>query len=256
MPSQNHTTVRAAVTVSVVSHRQTDLVAQLLSDLKLHCGESVAKVVVTHNTPDPLISNPPDCPFPIVTVRNAIALGFGANHNQAFEQCDSDWFLVINPDVRVRSNVIAELLQRAKPSTGMLAPQELDESCHLVQNLRGVITPWEVIQRKILKRSPHRPINGGWVKGMFMLIPSQVFRSIQGFDERYFMYCEDFDLCARIITTGRTVDHYSDLKVIHAWQRDSHKSPIIFFHHIKSLCLMWTSKVFWNYYKFYHLKNL
>jgi N-acetylglucosaminyl-diphospho-decaprenol L-rhamnosyltransferase len=237
----------ARVTVSVVSHRQAHLVALLLEDLNCLHTSAIDKVIVTCNLPEVLPFTSGQFNFPVEIALNPVPRGFGANHNAAFTRCQSDWFLVINPDVRIESDVIAGLLQRATTTTGLLAPQEISDSGESVENLRGLITPVELIKRQILNRPPKPPKRYGWVKGMFMLIRSDAFQSILGFDERYFMYCEDFDLCARLMSSGWSVDHHSDLTVSHSWKRDSQRSLLYLCIHISSLIQMWLSGAFWRY---------
>jgi N-acetylglucosaminyl-diphospho-decaprenol L-rhamnosyltransferase len=247
MPLQDSALDRGKVTVSVVSHRQAALVAYLLADLKQHCSASIAKLVLTCNVPETQELDLSDYPFPIETILNKTPLGFGANHNNAFRRCESDWFLVMNPDVRLMSDVISALLGNATASTGLLAPQEVDESGRLVQNLRGLITPWELLERQVLKKERLPPAQRGWVKGMFMLTRTKAFQAIGGFDERYFMYCEDFDLCARLMLADWSVSHCPEIRVVHAWQRQSHVKSLQFRRHLLSLFAMWTSNTYWQY---------
>lgn len=243
------------VTVSVVSHLQAELVRPLLADLNRHCSAAIDKVVLTCNRPESLTIDPDELAFPLEVIHNPQPMGFGANHNQAFQRCSSEWFLVINPDVRLHSDVLTALLQRATPKTGLLAPQELNEAGERIDNLRGLITPWELFQRQVLKRPPPPPAHGGWVKGMFMLIRTSVFQRIGGFDERYFMYCEDFDLCARLMLNQWDIDHHPDIEVTHAWQRQSHGSTNHLRQHLRSLSLMWASNAFWNYKRMFPKPN-
>ena len=241
--------VLGKVTVSVVSHRQAPLAMLLLADLNQLCRSAINKVVLTCNLPEPLALDPASFQFPIQTIINPTPVGFGANHNQAFQRCDSEWFLVINPDVRLTFDVINTLVVRATDRTGLLAPQETDEAGRDVQNLRGLITPWEVIQRKLLMHERQPPKLHGWVKGMFMLIKTEAYQEIGGFDERYFMYCEDFDLCARLMLQGWSVDHHADLRVMHTWQRQSHRSIGHLAQHLRSMAMMWNSSAYKGYRK-------
>jgi GT2 family glycosyltransferase len=238
------------VTVSVVSHLQAALVQALLTDLNRHCHAVINKVVLTCNLPEELPFDTTDFTWPLEVINNQHPLGFGANHNQAFRRCETEWLLVINPDVRIKSDVLSDLLDLATSKTGLLSPQEFDELGNRVENLRGLITPWEVFQRQLLHRPPSPPAQNGWVRGMFMLVRSRAFQNISGFDERYFMYCEDFDLCARLMLHGWDVQHASDIGVVHSWQRQSHGSRMHFKHHIQSLFRMWASRTFWHYRKY------
>lgn len=247
--------IRKSVTVSVVSHGQATMVNKLLSDLNQHCSDAIEKLVLTCNTPEKLAFGAHDFGFAVQILNNSRPLGFGANHNRAFAHCDTEWFLVLNPDLRLNADVLSTLLLRAHPTTGLLAPQEMNEAGQKVDNLRGPITPWELLQRNLLRRPPLPPPYGGWVKGMFMLTRSEAYRAIQGFDERYFMYCEDFDLCARLMLRAWRVDHHVDVTVTHAWQRGSHFSISKFAVHVGSLARMWASAPYWQYRKNMRLRH-
>lgn len=236
-----------SVTVSVVSHNQMALVSQLVDDLNRHCAGVVERVIVTSNLSGEERSSVTADGLPILSLVNARPLGFGANHNQAFGHCRTPWFLVINPDVRLHNDVISALLERRQPRTGVLAPQETDEKGLPRDHPRGLITPWNLLLRQTRRLQQKSPPDGAWVKGMFMLMPADAFRAVGGFDERYELYCEDFDLCARLMLQGWSVDHHADIRVHHQWQRDSRRSSAHLQRHLLSLWRMWTSAVFWRY---------
>jgi N-acetylglucosaminyl-diphospho-decaprenol L-rhamnosyltransferase len=254
MIAPDRSIVPSKVTVSVVSHRQAHLALTLLADLNRHCSNAIAQVVLTCNLPEVLTIDPNQYQFPIEIIVNPAPTGFGANHNQAFQRRLCEWFLVINPDVRLTADVISALMLRATNATGLLAPQELNESGCRVDNLRGPITPWELVRRQLLKKPPPPPARCGWVKGMFMLTRSKAFQAVGGFDSRYYMYCEDFDLCARLMLAGWTVDYHADLVVTHSWRRESHDSRSHLKNHLQSLFKMWASSAFWRYRKHLNIR--
>ena len=73
------------------------------------------------------------------------------------------------------------------------------------------------------------PICVDWIAGMFMLVKSNHFRNIRGFDEKFFMYLEDVDICKRTYSDGGVVIVDPREKVIHDARRASFKS----FQHLK-----------------------
>ncbi|GEO99059.1 hypothetical protein GCM10007887_32410 [Methylobacterium haplocladii] len=64
-----------------------------------------------------------------------------------------------------------------------------------------------------------RPVDA--VMGAFLMIPRPLFESLDGFDERFFVYFEDTDLCARVLAAGRSVNHVADAVVLHRGQGSS-----------------------------------
>ena len=61
------------------------------------------------------------------------------------------------------------------------------------------------------------------------------------------MYCEDFDICARMRLAGWPVQYVRQVQVVHAAQQLSHRSLRHFRWHLSSLMRMWSSEPFWNY---------
>jgi len=235
------------VTVSVVSHAQSGQVKLLLQDLDRHCRAVIDRAIVTCNVPEPLPFSSDGFGFPVDVIVNAQPKGFGANHNQAFQRCASDWFLIVNPDVRIASDVLGGLLARATERDAILAPQEVDSNGAWLDGVRGPITPWELLRRRVFKRPVNSPQRGGWVKGMFMLVRAPAFRQVRGFDERFFLYGEDADLCARLMLAGWRITHVPEVVVMHEWQRGSRRSWRYLRWHSASLIRMWFSSTFWRY---------
>jgi hypothetical protein len=79
------------------------------------------------------------------------------------------------------------------------------------------------------------PFSPDWVAGMFMLFRNELFREIGGFDERYFLYYEDVDLCFRLRQHGYDVVLVPDARAAHFAQRQSHRNPRYLLWHVRSL---------------------
>ncbi|HEX4984468.1 MAG TPA: glycosyltransferase family 2 protein [Burkholderiales bacterium] len=219
----------ARVAVSIVSHGHGTLVTALLADLAAHCGDSIS-VVLTLNVPEPLA---PDAalPFPVALVRNPAPKGFGANHNAAFRQCREACFCVLNPDVRLGANPFPRLIaELAQPRVGVAAPRIVDPAGRVEDSARRFPTPGFIL-RKLAGTAAHldheigrEVISPDWVAGMFMLFRSAVFAELQGFDERYFLYYEDVDLCRRLRARGYDVRLVPSVSATHDARRESRRS--------------------------------
>jgi len=77
---------------------------------------------------------------------------------------------------------------------------------------------------------------------MFMLFRADTYREIDGFDERYFLYYEDVDICARLRQRGYDVRLVPAASVIHAARRDSHRRARYLAWHIRSTLRFWRSE--------------
>lgn len=233
------------ITVSIVSHGQLALIAPLLAQLDAHCHAVVDRVVLTVNVPEPELSGSPTWRFPVEWIHNARPQGFGANHNQAFGHCGSRWFLVLNPDIRLDDDVLSGLLACAAEDSGLLAPRIMEPGKTQPEPHRAVITPLEILGRKRAGYMP--PAVPAWIPGLFMLFRRSAYAQIRGFDERFFMYGEDFDICARLRLAGWRIQIGEHLRARHDAQRASHRSRRHLYWHVSSLLKVWGSAVFWRY---------
>ena len=234
------------ITVSIVSHGHAHLIVPLLKQLDVHCHALIAKVIVTVNLEEEDFQwEDVSLRFPIKLLVNSSPKGFGKNHNHAFLDCDTGWFLVLNPDIEFDSDVLTSMLFRAQPAVGLMAPAVWEPEKHTATAERDIITPWEVFGGRLFgRKAPPSPI---WFPGMFMLFRSKAFAQVKGFDERFHMYCEDFDICARLRAMNWGLQRDLEAHVLHAAQRESHVRPQYFLWHLHSLARLWFSKPFWRY---------
>lgn len=227
-----------SVLVSIVSHGQLGLVYELLKDLRsvVHDG---LKIVVTINIPEDESRLKEFSDLDIRIIRNSSPKGFGANHNTAFMSGPSDHFVVVNPDIRLSRFSFDSMLRRFDASIGACAPLVFSPDGHLEDSFRKFPTLAKLIKRKLWgqSRPDYQPQNVeqvDWVAGMFIVFCSKAFRSIGGFDERYFMYMEDADICRKLLHRGWRTIVDPDVSVIHDARRASRRSPRHFFWHVRS----------------------
>ena len=239
------------ITVSIVSHGQLELIRPLLAQLDRWSAASIDKVVLTINIPEADALANTHWAFPLERIDNATPQGFGANHNRAFARCDTPWFLVLNPDIRFDRDVLTPLVAQARPRSGLLTPRIVEPGKTAPEPHRAIITPLEIVTRNRADYAP--PLVPAWIPGLFMLFRSEAYREIGGFDERFFMYGEDFDICARTQLAGCSLQVAEDLLARHDAQRASHVSSKHLYWHITSLLKVWMSATFWRYR--HHLKQ-
>jgi N-acetylglucosaminyl-diphospho-decaprenol L-rhamnosyltransferase len=240
--------MRAAATLSVVSHGHGPLLEALLDDLTRQQGISALRVIVTLNVPEPAISADRWPSLKLLLRHNAAPLGFGANHNAAFAQAEGDWFLVVNPDIRLPDDTTLEtLLALPAEGVGVVGPQVLSPNGEIEDSVRGPLTLPRLLRRHG-GSSERTPAAGEffWLAGMLLVFRSHAYAAVNGFDERFFLYCEDFDICARLRLKGLHVVHHEAVSVVHAAQRDSRRKLRHLRLHVISLLKVWLSAAFWR----------
>jgi len=231
------------ISISIVSHGQAELVAQALADLARFPAPLDAEILLTLNIPEPLPFAAEDFPWPVTLVRNAGPKGFGANHNAAFRLAKGEWFCVMNPDIRLTENPFPILLEELSLlSTAVIGPRVTTPSGEIEDSVRHFPT-LSSLTAKLLGRSDgcYSLVEGGatfaadWIAGMFMLFRREDFRTVDGFDEGFFMYYEDVDICTRLWKAGRRVLACPKAQVIHDARRASRNNLRYMRWHIASM---------------------
>ena len=240
---------KGRIFVSIVSHGHDDLLPLLLDDLAKQPRDMIQRVLITHNLPPARRLNSPALKPHMVMVDewvNSSAQGFSSNHNSALKMLDrqlgleaNDWFLVVNPDIRLNDESLVKLGLRNDRQSGIVAPLVLSNTGHPSDAARDLPTPMNLIHRYMFRRrNSESPI---WFAGMFLAIRVACWRELAGFDESYFLYCEDVDFCLRARIAGWPLRHETQSTVSHQAQRASHYLIQHFLWHAQSLLRLWSS---------------
>lgn len=226
------------IAVSIVSHGHGHLLPKLVASLQTF--PEVTRIILTFNIPErePKFQDPR-----VQIIRNSVRKGYGANNNAAFLLCKEQYFCVLNPDVIFGENPFPGLLyEMERHNAAIAAPMVLNERGEIEDSVRHFPTLFSLI-KKALKLDDGRihfkggdpAFNADWIAGMFMLFLSESFRALRGFDEKYFMYYEDVDICARAYRAEKKVIACPAVSVVHAGARQSRSNVHHTVLHSKSL---------------------
>jgi len=227
-----------AITLSVVSHGQNALVNALCADLR-RIASCDLSVIITENVPEATALRPELRQTQIVA--NPTPAGFGVNHNAAFRLCSTPYFCVCNPDIRLPADPFPALLEALAPPAAAVAGPLVRTTDGRIEDSARRFPTAGILLRKLLRetRVPDYPVDCGalavdWIAGMFMLFASEAYRTAGGFDERYFLYYEDVDLCRRLKNAGRQVVFQPGAEAIHDARRGSRRNPALALRHAVS----------------------
>lgn len=240
-----------SLAVSIVSHGHGAQIQSLLQLLAQTSVPSVQRVWITCNCPE----SPPvaaSWPFDVRWLHNAVPQGFGANHNQAFRHeqgclSPAEFFAVLNPDLTWTQDPFSSLLVAAAQwRAGCAYPQQVTPQGLRQDHQRSLPTPMSLLRRYV---APHNrlPVPIDWVNAACLLFPSSVFREVGGFDENFYMYCEDVDLCLRLRLQGYDLMESKHATVVHEAQRNSHRQWRHCMWHLVSLWRLWHSPPYRQY---------
>lgn len=215
------------ISVSIVSHGHGSMVTRLVSQL-LTCGE-VSQIIVTRNIPEAEAFLDSDR---IQYIGNTAPRGFGTNHNAAFKHCTQNFFCSLNPDIRLVENPFPTLLKTILSQEGSIgAPLTQSINGGVEDSLRRFPTFSTLLSKALGGKDGRYHVAHDtptfypeWIGGMFMLFDSKDFASLKGFDEKFFLYYEDVDICVRAWKSGMKVLACPSVSVIHDAQRASHRN--------------------------------
>lgn len=177
-------------------------------------------------------------------------LGFGKGHNAVIDwiEQESDFHLILNPDVEFDGHIVAKLIEEITKDEkiAMIAPKVTFPNGEFQYTCRKYPTPLEMAFRRmnIFKKYVHKreyrgtdltkPFYSDFIHGCFMLFRTVDFVRIGGFDERYFLYMEDVDICRKIDEIGMKKLYYPNVEINHSLGKGSSKNSRLFFIHLNS----------------------
>lgn len=190
--------------------------------------------------------------YPEVTViRSKRNAGFGAGHNMVLPFLDSDYHVIINPDIIIKDDAISVLAAYCEDNkdVGMLSPQIVHEDGSLQMlgkknpTIRYLGGHWFMKQGEpgklmtdycMLDMPDDKPFEITNATGCFMFFRTSIFKKLGGFDERFFMYLEDCDIARRSAEISKVL-YYPMAEVVHLWERESKTNKKLLMIHIQSI---------------------
>jgi GT2 family glycosyltransferase len=170
--------------------------------------------------------------FPgVIVMAEDTRRGFGANQNRAIAASRGDLVFMLNPDAVVVAGTIDALVQALwRDKRVVAAGCRTLNSDGTVRQERPIPfpTPLSIYSKAVglgrfvrKRRSPTDVFGDRWLGGGAMLIDRQTFLEIGGFDESFFMYSEDVDLCRRLRATGYLFAWAPHASVVHPFPEES-----------------------------------
>jgi len=177
-------------------------------------------------------------------------IGFGSGHNLVMPFIDgiSDLHLILNPDIFFTSKVINILANKLETdnSLAMISPGVKYPDYKNQSSVRRYPNIVDLFSRKFgvfKKRNLYqeyrdkdltKPFYPEAIHGCFMFFKTADFIKIKGFDERYFLYMEDIDICKKIDMIGKRKMYYPEVHIIHLYRKQSSKELKAFTFHVNS----------------------
>lgn len=244
----------AKVSVIIVSYNSEDFIEKCLVSLRVIAKQSLlgSEIIVLDNGSTDktaeIIEKFPE----IKLIKSNENLGFAKGNNKAVKEASGDYLFFLNPDteipkpasqgeqVRDDANFFYELISfYGKTSdVGIVAPRLVMENGQVQSSVRKLPTILGAFKEYILGMQNEysqyvpdgsSPVEVEMVYGAAMLIKKDLFEKMGGFNEKYFLYYEDADLCKRVRESGKKIFYHPGVSVKHlvgATKSESDKSEL------------------------------
>ncbi len=217
----------AKLSIIVVNYNAGDyLLACLRSIQRVSKEVDLVTYVVDNASTDDSIEKIKKKNFKIHLKLNEENLGFGRANNQILKEITSGFVLLLNPDTELEEGVLLKMIQFMEENEDvgaatckiLLANGKVDLTAH-----RGFPTPWASLLYflgddslyHLSKKDMSQPHEVDAISGAFFLARTEVLKKVKYFDEDYFMYAEDIDLCYKIKQAGFKVMYIPSVKILH-----------------------------------------
>jgi N-acetylglucosaminyl-diphospho-decaprenol L-rhamnosyltransferase len=229
--------------IVIVSFNARDDLAATLASLHDAPPRVPHRIVVVDNASTDGAADLVRARFPDVTVIAAGGnLGFARANNIGIRATGGEHVLLLNPDTVVPAGAVDALVARldADSTIAAVGPRLVDAAGRAELSFGSLYSPWTEAGRKLtlaldargvglvrgwIDRATRTPREPQWLTGACLLVRRAAGDAVGWFDERYFMYAEDVDLCAALRAAGGRVVFVPDVEVVHLRGRSGASRP-------------------------------
>jgi N-acetylglucosaminyl-diphospho-decaprenol L-rhamnosyltransferase len=232
-----------AVDIIIVTHNSQAELSACLQALTASTGLGLMTITVVDNcssdgTPQVVARDWPA----VALIQPGSNLGFASGNNLGIRASTSELVLLLNPDTVVAADAISRLVGELADHTEAAAagPRLIDERGVAELSFGWTISLFGELQQKVIgalyrrgaplvrarvNRWLRTPGEREWISGACMLARRADLEAVGLFDERYFMYTEDVDLCVSLRRLGRTIRFVPEAHVVHHRGRSAKRNP-------------------------------
>lgn len=160
--------------------------------------------------------------------------GFAKANNLAAQKAHGKYLFFLNPDCVFTENCLPALMQ-SLDSAGIAGPKVLSDDGTLQLSFGPFLSVWNEFQQKRRMFREKTPEVQNWIQslgdfspdyisGCALMISAELYKEIGGFDENFFLYEEDVDLCKRVHDLGKRIAYVSSVRIVHGRNKSVQKS--------------------------------
>jgi len=257
------------IIISIVTHNSKDIF-RTLDQFASFLPDAAYQVVIFDNASEQAYVERIKTYSFVKVIQSSENRGFGYGHNQVLRNVKGTTAMICNPDILVDRQTLDELANLVyhnplSRKTAVVSPKVLNEDGTTQFLVRHKLTvfdyalrfiPFQFIKKRFDQRladyecrnlSDHSYSLIRMGSGCFMAINLAAFQAINGFDEQFFMYFEDNDLCLRFEQAGYKIVYTPFATVTHLYGKGAHRSGKLFLVFLRSMAQFFR-KWGWKFY--------
>ncbi len=202
--------------IIIINYNTKELLRNCLNSIFINLKGEFEVIVVDNNSSDESVSMiKKEFKNKVLLIENKKNKGFGSANNQAVHLAVGKFLFFLNSDTIINNNILKNIYSKMKNNNiGILAPCLLLKNGEKQKYAYGKFPNlFNSVLEKIKKDTNHHNID--WVSGAAFIIRKDVFNKIEGFDENYFMYFEDIDLCKKVKNLNYKIIVNNETSLIH-----------------------------------------
>ncbi len=261
-----------SVSCIIVTYNSGNILLDCLESISVGAGELSYEVIVIDNASSDNVIHQAKVRFPdIQLVQNTENRGFAGGNNQGLVIAKGQYLLLLNPDVILQPNSLVELVNYLKQNqlVGIVGPKTFDATGNISLTANATYSPLTVLWQYVgldrlfphivygkyrhLITTAEIPFEVNWVQGCCLLMRRQVYETIGGLDEGFFLFAEEPDYCERATLAGwktifvpsAEIKHFESTVVSRFPERrirNYHISPLHYFRKRKQNIQVWMLK--------------
>jgi N-acetylglucosaminyl-diphospho-decaprenol L-rhamnosyltransferase len=229
-----YTDLVAELAVVIVAHDSARWLEDCIASVYAHAGDLEPEVIVVDTESTDGSADLVERLFPAVRVIRSENRGFAAANNRAARETDASFVLFLNPDTEIVQGRLGDLVEElaVRPRVGLVGCRQLDATGAVYPTIRRFPTAvrlfFEAVgserfpfraswlgERELDQSRYEQETECDWTSGSFMLVRREALLGAGLMDERFFLYCEEPDLCLRIRRGGWDVRHVPTMTIVH-----------------------------------------
>ncbi len=260
------------LSVVIISFNTRQLLDECLQSLIKESQGISLEIIIVDNASRDGSADYVEAHYPSVRlVRSTFNLGFAAANNLAFKIAQGIYIALLNSDAFLQEGALRKALERIKasPSVGLAGGRLIGRdgrwqpSARLFPSLLIEFLQLSGLEGKYASSrffgqfnrtwaSPEESCATDWVPAAFAIIPKHILNELGGFDERFFLYYEEVDLCRRIKAAGYQIQYWGDVVVIHIGGESSKTVENHTFSSKDAQLVLWRMRSELLYYRKHH----